>query len=171
MIPELYKKFNSKLLTREQQRAIICSKEVKLVKERVTCVALIKQIHDGLEKQANNSLRSQDLTMSQVGVLIELRFSPEKQMALKELERRLHVAQSTAAGIVARLEQKGFVEGFGDASDRRIKMLRITPAGEACCQLADQHMAAFEETLLSGLTEAERTTFVALLERVAGNLK
>jgi len=87
------------------------------------------------------------------------------------LERRLHVAQSTAAGIVARLEQKGFVEGFGDANDRRIKMLRITPAGEECCRLADQHMAAFEENLLTGLTEAERTTFVALLERVAGNLK
>ncbi len=137
------------------------------MKERVTCVALIKQIHDGLEKQANNSLRSQDLTMSQVGVLIELRFSLEKQMTLKELERRLHVAQPTAAGIVARLEQKGFVEGFGDASDRRIKMLRITPAGEACCQLADQHMAAFEEALLTDLTEAERATFVALLERVA----
>lgn len=141
------------------------------MRERVTCVALVKQIHDGLEKQANNSLRSQDLTMSQVGVLIELRFSPEKQMALKELERRLHVAQSTAAGIVARLEQKGFVEGFGDANDRRVKMLRITPAGEECCQLADQHMAAFEENLLTGLTEAERTTFVVLLERVADNLK
>lgn len=141
------------------------------MKERATCVALIKQIHDGLEKQANNSLRSQDLTMSQVGVLIELRFAPEKQMALKKLERRLHVAQSTAAGIVARLEQKGFVEGFGDASDRRIKMLRITSAGEECCRLADRHMAAFEEALLAGLTEAERTTLVALLKRMAGNLK
>ena len=141
------------------------------MRERVTCGTLIKQIHDGLEKQANNSLRTQGLTMSQMGVLIELHFSPEKQMPLKELERRLHVAQSTAAGIVARLEKKVFVVGFGDASDRRIKMLRITPAGEECCQLADQHMAAFEENLLTGLTEAERTTFVALLERVAGNLK
>lgn len=141
------------------------------MKKRVTCVTLIKQVHDRLEKQANNSLRSQDLTMSQVGVLIELRFSPEKQMTLKELERRLHVAQSTAAGIVARLEQKGFVEGFGDANDRRIKMLRITPAGEECCQLADQHMAAFEETILSGLTESQRTTLFALLKRVSDNLK
>ena len=82
------------------------------MRERVTCGTLIKQIHDGLEKQANNSLRTQGLTMSQMGVLIELHFSPEKQMPLKELERRLHVAQSTAAGIVARLEQKGFVEGW-----------------------------------------------------------
>ena len=116
------------------------------MRERAAYVTLIKQIHDGLEKQANNSLRAQDLTMS-------------------------HVAQSTAAGIVARLEQKGFVEGFGDASDRRIKMLRITPAGEACCRLADRRMAAFEEALLTGLTEAERDTFFSLLKRVAGNLK
>ena len=97
------------------------SQEVVHLKKCLTCGTLIKQIHDGLEKQANNSLRPQDLTMAQVRVLIELRFAPERQMALKELERRLHVAQSTAAGIVARLEQKGFVESFGDANDRRIK--------------------------------------------------
>ena len=139
--------------------------------KKTVCATLIKQIHDGLEKQANNMLRSQDLTMAQVGVLLELRFAPEKQMALKELERRLHVAQSTAAGIVSRLEQKGLVEGFGDANDRRIKMLRITPAGEECCQAADQHMAAFEAALLSGLTEEDRSTLLALLKRVAKNLK
>ncbi len=141
------------------------------MEERVTYGRLFKQIHDGLEKQANHSLRSQDLTMAQVSALLELRFSPEKQMPLKELERRLHVAQSTAAGIVTRLEQKGFVEGFGDPRDRRIKMLRITPAGESCCQVADRHMAESEAALLSGLTEAERSALFFLLKRVADNLK
>lgn len=147
------------------------SQEVVHLKKCLTCGTLIKQIHDGLEKQANNSLRPQDLTMAQVRVLIELRFAPERKMALKELERRLHVAQSTAAGIVARLEQKGFVESFGDANDRRIKMLRITPAGEECCQLADQNMAEIEALLLSGLTETESAIFFSLLERVSNNLK
>ena len=37
-----------------------------------------------------------------------------------------------AAGVVARLEQKKLVEGFGNAEDRRIKMVRITPLGEQC---------------------------------------
>ena len=126
---------------------------------------LIKQIHDEMEKQANNSLREQDLTITQVRVLIELRFAPEKQIALKELERQLHVAQSTAAGIVARLEQKGFIEAFNSP------MLRLTPAGESCCQLADQYMAQSEERLLSGLTEIERTVFFALLEKILKNLE
>ena len=96
------------------------------------CGMMIKQIHDCLEKDTNNTLRAQDLTMAQVGALIELRSAEEKQMPLKELERRLHVAQSAAAGIVVRLEQKGFLESFGSSDDRRIKMVRITPKGEDC---------------------------------------
>ncbi len=73
--------------------------------DRLTYGLLFKQIHDELEKCLNNSLRSRDLTLAQVGILMELRYTPEKQMSLKELERRFHVAQSTAAGIVSRLEQ------------------------------------------------------------------
>lgn len=135
------------------------------------CGTLIKQIHDGLERNANNTLRAQDLTMAQVGVLIELYHAPEKQMPLKELERILHVAQSTAAGIVVRLEQKKFVESFGDPNDRRIKMVRITPTGENCCLLAEQNMEETEELLMSALTEAERTVFFELLQKVCMSLK
>lgn len=142
-----------------------------MVEKRVSIGSLVKQIHDGLEKHANNSLRSQDLTMAQVNVLLELHFSPEKQMTLKALERRLHVAQSTAAGIVARLEQKGLVEGLGDAADRRIKVIRITPAGEECCQRADRSMEEAEGRLVSGMTQTERMILVSLLERVVDNMK
>ena len=138
---------------------------------RLDCGMLFKQIHDSLEKQANTSLRAQGLTMAQMWVLVELSLTPDRQMSLKEMERRLHVAQSTAAGIVARLEQKGFVEGYGDIQDRRIKMLRITPAGESCCQRADQNLAKTETLLLSGLTEAEQSILFDLLKRVVNNLE
>lgn len=141
------------------------------MERRLDCVALFKQIHDSLEKRANNGLRAQGLTMAQMNVLAELRLAPDKQMTLKEMERRLHVAQSTAAGIVSRLEQKGFVEGFGDASDRRIKLLRITPDGEDCCRRADQSMAETEVTLLRGLTEKEHSALLDLLKKVAQNLE
>ena len=63
-----------------------------------SCGTLLKQIHDALEKQANNSLRADGLTMAQVGVLLMLDRAEHRQMPLKELEKALHVAQSTAAG-------------------------------------------------------------------------
>ena len=71
---------------------------------------LIKLLHDRLEKQANNTLRGKDLTMMQISVLMELQEAEQKQRSMKELERKFCVAQSTVAGIISRLEQKGFVE-------------------------------------------------------------
>lgn len=136
------------------------------MRKNYLCGALIKQIHDELEKKANALLRQQDLTLSQMNVLMELEAVPEHQLTLKELEGLLHVAQSTAAGIVVRLEQKGFVESFTDASDRRVKMVAITPSGLACCQNAASDVKDMENQLLSGLTETEKTLFRDLLEKV-----
>lgn len=135
-----------------------------------TCGAIIKQIHDELEKNANNALRPQGLTMAQVGALLVLRDAPEGQCSLKEMEQVLHVAQSTAAGIMVRLEQKGLVEGFGSPEDKRIKMVRITPTGEECCFQAEQSMEETEKRLLSGLTETERSIFNSLLVKVRDSI-
>lgn len=135
-----------------------------------SCGALIKQIHDELEKNANNAMRVHDITMAQCSALLILNGAPEKQMALKELERRLRVAQSTAAGIVTRLEQKGLVEGFGSPDDKRIKMVRITQQGIECCQRARQNMEQAETMLLSGLTITEQDIFLSLLKKVRDTL-
>lgn len=132
---------------------------------------LFKQIHDRLEKQSNNALRAKDLTMMQVSLLMALQKAPEQRSSMKELEHHFGVAQSTIAGIVSRLEQKGFVEAFGDAADKRIKVVHITPAGELCCAEAACQMDAAEETLLQGFSDEERTMLNHLLTRVADNLK
>ena len=135
------------------------------------CGLLIKQIHDSLEKQSNNELRSKDLTMTQVTVLLLLNDAPDKKYSLKELEKVLQVAQSTAAGVISRLEQKGVVEGFSDPSDKRIKMVKLTHRGEECCLDAKKSMDDAEKRLLSGLSEEEKLIFNDLLEKVNNNMK
>nr|WP_325300009.1 MarR family transcriptional regulator [uncultured Dysosmobacter sp.] len=132
---------------------------------------LFKRIHDSLEKRANHELRPKDLTMMQVSVLMTLRESPEKQLSMKEIERHFQVAQSTVAGIVARLEKKGFIEATGDRSDRRIKLVRLTAEGEICCKEAETHMHEAEGLLLHGFTEEEKTMLHALLTKVANNVR
>ncbi len=86
---------------------------------RKDCGSLLKQINDEMRKNANNAMRAQDMTLAQLEALVQLEQAPDGQHSLKELEQLLHVAQSTAAGIISRLEQKGYAEGFGDAGDRR----------------------------------------------------
>ena len=132
---------------------------------------LIKQIHDRLEKQSNNALRAKDLTMMQVSVLLALQKTAEQQLSMKELERYFGVAQSTVAGIVSRLGQKGLVEAIGDAADKRIKLVHLTSAGELCCAEAACSMEEAEENLLRGLSSDERKVLNRLLTKVADNLK
>ena len=130
------------------------------------CGKFIKQIHDELEKQANNTLSFQNLTLTQMRVLMELEATPEQQLSLKELESLLHVAQSTAAGIVVRLGQKGYVESFVDADDRRVKRVAITISGIECCKNAQSHIKNMEAQLLSALTESEKKQFCNLLQKI-----
>lgn len=132
---------------------------------------LFKQIHDRLEKQSNNALSAKGLTMMQVSVLMALEEAPEEKMTMKELEHYFGVAQSTVAGIVSRLEQKGLVEASGDEEDRRIKIVHITSSGKLCTSEASIEMKRAEERLLQGLSDQDKKTLNRLLIHVAGNLK
>lgn len=135
-----------------------------------SCSVLLKQIHDVQEKNINNTLRNLDLTFSQINVLRALVHSADKQMSLKELEKILHVAQSTTARIVAKMESKGLIDSFGDASDKRIKYIRLTQYGEQYSSNAKQKLEEEETRLLSSLTETEKMLFISLLQKITSNL-
>ena len=136
-----------------------------------TCGGLIKQLNDALAKRANNSLRADDLTMTQLEALLILDEADGGRMNMKELEHSLHVAQSTAAGIVKRLERKGFIESCCDPADKRIKIVAITEKGTGCCAAAGKNMEHEENLLLSSLTDEEKDTLIKLLSKVRNNLK
>ena len=139
--------------------------------KNLTSGQLIKQLHDAIERQANNSLRQNDLTMVQIWVLLSLNEKYEKTYSFKELEHILGVAQSTCAGIVKRLALKKLVDCFTDPNDKRMKLVRITPAGEKCCQDAIQNSRKVEQTMFHGLSEEEQATFHSLLQRIYENMK
>ena len=136
------------------------------MKSENSCGLLLRQINNSLEKRANNDLRARDLTLAQVSALLSIQKTKEKQVTFKELEKILHLAQSTTAGIISRLEQKKLVEIHGDVSDKRIKYVCITPVGEQCCEEAEESMEKTEEILLSPLTDTERSLFYNLLQKV-----
>ena len=136
------------------------------MKKEISTGILIKKIHDNLEKKINHSLKDSDLTMSQMEALVILSEQVSRQMSLKALEHELHVAQSTAAGIVSRLEQKGFIEAFGQSGDKRIKNIRITEDGMKYCESAAKDMDKVEKELLKNLTEDEKNTLNQLLGKI-----
>ena len=63
--------------------------------EHEECGMLIKQINDQLEKDANNALRSEDLTLIQASVLLELEQRDHQTASMKEIEKFLGSSWST----------------------------------------------------------------------------
>lgn len=130
------------------------------------CGTLIRKIYYALQKNANNELREADLTFSQFHLLYVLRSETDGQCTLKELEKRMGVAQSTTVGLVRRVSEKGFVECISDSADRRVKLVRILKKGlEVCCAM-EQNARCAEERLVVNLNADECITIVHLLEKV-----
>ena len=131
---------------------------------------LMKRINDDMARHVNNLLNMNDLTLSQFDVLLALNLAENHRMTLKELERSIHVAQSTTAGIVSRLEKKGLVIYGGLPDDLRVKTVQLTERGVEYCRMAEKDMEQAEYKLLSGLTDTERGIFLTLLEKVGNSL-
>ena len=131
-----------------------------------SCGTLLKQIHDIMEKNANNILREQELTISQSGVLVLLDEKEGKTASFKDLEKDFGVSQPTMVGILNRLVQKDFVEILTDSEDKRIKKAHLTQKGVAKCKDGYKHMNSAEEQLLKSLTDDEKVEFNRLLLKI-----
>ena len=131
-----------------------------------SCGTLLKQIHDIMEKNANNILREQELTISQSGVLVLLDEKEGKTASFKELEKDFGVSQPTMVGILNRLVQKDFVEVLTDSEDKRIRKAHLTQKGADKCKEGYKHMNSAEEQLLKSLTDDEKKEFNRLLLKV-----
>ena len=131
-----------------------------------SCGTLLKQIHDIMEKNANNVLREQDLTISQSGALVLLDEKEGKTASFKELEKDFGVSQPTMVGILNRLVQKDLVEVLTDSEDKRIRKAHLTQKGADKCKEGYKHMNSAEEQLLKSLTNNEKKEFNRLLLKV-----
>lgn len=135
--------------------------------EQNSCIMLIRQLNNAMEKRANNQLKEKDITLSQMSALDEVLNAPAKKLTFKELEKRLSLAQSTTAGLIFRLEQKGLVCVSGDKDDKRIKYVEITSLGEKFCNKARQEMEQMERELLENLSAEEEKMLFSLLKKIS----
>ena len=101
------------------------------------------------------------LSMSQGKVVRELQ-QPQSQ---RELARRLHYDPSNINALADSLEDRGLVERRPDASDRRFRLLALTPEGERLRAMLEANLAQ-PPSFLDRLTPAEQKQLLALLAKV-----
>ena len=68
--------------------------------------------------------------------------------------------------IVVKLENKGYVETFGNEQDKRIKVVKITKLGQKQAKVAGKYIENVERKMLFCLTKNERKNFDELLQKI-----
>lgn len=132
----------------------------------------IKLIHDNIARSFAREVGSDGPTRTQYQVLHYLTHINPGKVLVKDVMNYLHIDQSTASGIIKRMERNGYVTCRQDPEDRRQKIISITPEGMALPQPQTLNgMNSIERTLLQGLSEEERRELNRLLCKVYENLK
>jgi DNA-binding MarR family transcriptional regulator len=91
------------------------------------------------------------------------RTGPPYQLTPGALLRATLVTSGTMTNRVDRLAAAGLVRREPDPQDRRGVLVTLTPAGRARVDAALDDLVKHEQTLLNGLSTADRTTLAGLL--------
>ncbi|WP_448003149.1 MarR family winged helix-turn-helix transcriptional regulator [Agromyces bauzanensis] len=85
----------------------------------------------------------------------------------RELGSRAALDKSTAADLVQRLVERGWIVRERDTSDGRRRVLSLSPAARQAAERLAPRVAAVQERLLEPLDAAERERFLGLLVPIA----
>lgn len=104
------------------------------------------------------------ITAPQLGALLLVEANPGiSQSAVAEA---LRFDRSTLVQIVDRLEERGFLKRESSARDRRSHALALTPSGARLLVRLKELLRTHEAEIAAALSPAERTTLIALLEKL-----
>ncbi len=105
-----------------------------------------------------------DVTPGLFGVLVVIEANPDLKQS--ELARATHLDRSTVVTIIDNLERRGLVERRASAHDRRSNAIRLTAAGTNLLRTLKRKVEQHEKRLLQNFSDAERTQFLTLLQKV-----
>jgi DNA-binding MarR family transcriptional regulator len=117
-----------------------------------------------IEARISADLRRADLTLARFHVLVELaKYGPMSQQTLAD---RLLVTKGNVVGLIDKLSARGFVERQSSATDRRVNVLRVTPAGRRIVEGTLPRQMELIASLMQPLNQREAATLKALLTRL-----
>lgn len=74
--------------------------------------------------------------------------------------------RSTIGDVLERLAAKGWITRQASPGDRRVKLLKLAPAGRRILYEVTDHVANVQQRLVAPLDGAERAQFLALLGKI-----
>ena len=113
-----------------------------------------------------------DLTPAKLNVLMLVKHvGGDEGLPQREIAKRLIISGSDVTGLIDRLEREGLLTRRGASSDRRVKLITITPKGSALLDtLWPAHIERAEQAM-SSLSKREQGQLIGLLTKLRAKLQ
>ena len=125
---------------------------------------VLMRCHHALSKIAQRSIEDTGLGLTDF-VALEALLHKGPQ-TITEIQDRVLLASGSMTAAVDRLEEKGFLRRTSARGDRRIKVLKLTPAGKRIAESAFGRHAAELESAMAVLTPTEKQELRAVLKKL-----
>ncbi len=135
------------------------------------------QLNRALVKVAKRYRAAQAERLAELGlhagqdVLLRTLGQEREGLLVSELADRLGVESPTVTRSLARLEPGGWTVRHQVPGDRRAVRVRLSPRGHAVLERVEAVWRDLAELVADGLSDAERSQLVELLQRVEANLR
>lgn len=96
----------------------------------------------------------------------------ENPPSQKELAEKLKISPAAVANTIKKLESDGYIERSKskNGGDTRLNEITVTERGKIAAEDTEKHFREVDSSALSGFSDDELDTFVAMLERIQRNL-
>jgi DNA-binding MarR family transcriptional regulator len=127
---------------------------------------LIRRAHQTSMAIFAEELAAYEVTSLQFAILQALVDEPgADQISVAQL---VALDPATCGSVIMRLEERGWLRREASPTDKRRKLLWLTPEGEKKAVDMKKPARKVQQRLLQGLSERDQAQLVALLKRVSG---
>ena len=95
----------------------------------------------------------------------------DKEIFIKDIEKRLSISKSVASNLVKRMEKNGFVELVTSDKDKRYKYVHLTDLGKKKARDVKHFREAIHEQLLEGISKEDAETAFRVFHQIRKNLE
>jgi DNA-binding MarR family transcriptional regulator len=106
-----------------------------------------------------------ELTAVQYAALVAIGSHPG--IDATRLSQVIYFDRSTIGDVLDRMESKGWILRESTTSDRRVKLLKLSPAGHEILLQVEPAIRRVQERLIAPLSPGEAKTLIRLLARMA----
>lgn len=129
---------------------------------------LLSQLGYGVTRQFRAALEGLSLEPRHFALLraIDASAAPSQQA----LSESLHIPASSVVALLDSLEDRGLLRRRLDPTDRRVRLVELTGAGQDALSRATEVAMGIESALCAGMSAGDREAMITRLQGVARNI-